>query len=385
MKPGKGFSNWIDRLVSPAYAADQEILYKARILASIVWVYVILLLLTSGYLFFLAPIPFSSAVFSSLLLLVMAVGYAHVLREMKSGKAYERCIDRVVFFTFAGVVAGIATSGGPLEAPCTPFLVVPIILAFALGTRNSGVKWSFITLVTHIAMIGINEWLIKFPQFLDAGNMLTYHILHWIVAYLAIIFLMMIFSAITYRLKRERDEERDRYAYLAAHDPLTGLANRSMFDSQLTRALANCDRNSNIVGLMMIDLDGFKPVNDQYGHDAGVHVLRTIAERLQNLLRKTDTIARMGGDEFAVILENVMTPPGVGIVAERVIAEINRPYEGLPPDVKIGASIGIVMYPDHTQDEEKLRVFADRAMYAAKAEHNCYRVFSPEMESPVTD
>ncbi|MBK8287677.1 MAG: hypothetical protein IPK95_02785 [Cellvibrionales bacterium] len=97
MKPGKGFSNWIDRLVSPAYAADQEILYKARILASIVWVYVILLLLTSGYLFFLAPIPFSSAVFSSLLLLVMAVGYAHVLREMKSGKAYERCIDRVVF------------------------------------------------------------------------------------------------------------------------------------------------------------------------------------------------------------------------------------------------------------------------------------------------
>ena len=87
MKPGKGFSNWIDRLVSPAYAADQEILYKARILASIVWVYVILLLLTSGYLFFLAPIPFSSAVFSSLLLLVMAVGYAHVLREMKSGKA----------------------------------------------------------------------------------------------------------------------------------------------------------------------------------------------------------------------------------------------------------------------------------------------------------
>jgi diguanylate cyclase (GGDEF)-like protein len=380
MNPGKGFSNWTDKLVSVSYASDQEILYKARILASIVWMYIGILLITSFYLFFFAPIPFSSAVFSALLLLVMAVGYAYVLREIKSGKDYESCIDRVVFFTFIGVVAGIATSGGPLEAPCTPFLVVPIILAFALGTRNSGVKWSVITLLTHIAMIGVNEGVVKFPQFLDADNMLTYHVLHWVVVYLAIIFLLLIFSSITYRLKRERDAERDRYAYLAAHDPLTGLANRSMFDIQLTRALANCDRNNNIVGLMMIDLDGFKPVNDQYGHDVGDQVLRIIAERLQILLRKTDTIARMGGDEFAVILENVMTPPGVGIVADRVIAEINRPYEGLPAGVKIGASIGVAMYPDHTSNEEKLRVFADRAMYVAKKEHNCYRVFAPEME-----
>lgn len=380
MKKDGGFSKWADRLVSSSYARDQEILYKARILASIVWVYIALILSTCVYLFFFVPLPLSNLVFSLLLLLAMIGGYFYVLLGLKHGREYGRCIDLVVFFSYAGVLAGIATSGGPVVAPSTPILVVPVVLAFSLGTSRSGLKWSAIVFLTHLAMFGIHQWLMPFPQFLDASNMQMYYIMHWMIVYFAIIALMLIFSSITLRLKKERDEERDRYAYLAAHDSLTGLANRSMFDIQLTRALANSDRNQNIVGLMIIDLDGFKPVNDTLGHDAGDLVLRTIAARLQGLLRKTDTIARLGGDEFAVVLENVMSPPGVEIVAGRIIAEINKPYDGLPADVRIGASIGIATYPEHTRDEDTLRIYADRAMYVAKKEHNCYRLFSPGME-----
>lgn len=380
MNKGKGFSKWTDRLVSTSYASDQEILYKARILASIVVVYIALILLTCAYLVALAPLPFTSTIFASLLMLAMAGGYTFALQQIRHGKDYGRCIDLVVFFTYIGVVVGVATSGGPIIAPSTPIFVVPIVLAFSLGTSGSGLKWSSIVFVTHLVMFGIHKWVMEFPQFLDISNMQTYYVMHWVIAYFAIIFLMSIFSSITLRLKRERDAERDRYAYLAAHDSLTGLANRGMFDAQLSRALANSDRNENIVGLMVIDLDGFKPVNDTLGHDAGDLVLRTIANRLQNLLRKTDTIARLGGDEFAVILENVMSPPGIEIVAERIIAEINKPYDGLPANVKIGASIGVATYPEHTRDEEQLRVYADRAMYVAKKEHNCCKIFSPGME-----
>ena len=118
---------------------------------------------------------------------------------------------------------------------------------------------------------------------------------------------------------------------------------------------------------------------DRFGHAAGDLVLKAIALRLTELLRKTDTVARIGGDEFAVIVENVLTPPGVQIVAERIIAEINKPYEGLPAEVRIGASVGIALYPQDTRDEDQLRVFADRAMYVAKLKHNSYRLFSPEM------
>jgi diguanylate cyclase (GGDEF)-like protein len=373
-------SQWFDRLVGSAYAADQEILYKARILAGIVTLYVVLLLLTCVYMVALAPLSLLSILVTTSLLLFMMAGYVYILRLLKYGNDYQRCIEQTVFTTYLGVVVGIALSGGPLVAPGTPIMVVPIIIAFALGTRNSGLKWSCITLATHIALVLVDQKLVHFPQLLDMSKILTHHVSHWVVTYVAIIFLMMVFESINHRLKIERDAERDRYAYLAAHDPLTGLANRSMFDAQLTRALASSDRNRNIVGLMIIDLDGFKPVNDTLGHDAGDLVLRTIATRLRALLRKTDTIARMGGDEFAVILENVMSPPGVEIVAGRIIAEINKPYDGLPADVRIGASIGIANYPDHTQDEEKLRVYADRAMYAAKKQHNCYRIFSADME-----
>lgn len=373
-------SQWFDRLVGSAYAADQEILYKARILAGIVTLYVVLLLLTCVYMVVLAPLSLLSILVTTSLLLLMMGGYLYILRLLKYGNDYQRCIEQTVFTTYLGVVIGIALSGGPLVAPGTPIMVVPIIIAFALGTRNSGLKWSCITLATHIALVLVDQKLVHFPQLLDMSKILTHHVSHWVVTYVAIIFLMMVFESINHRLKIERDAERDRYAYLAAHDPLTGLANRSMFDAQLTRALASSDRNRNIVGLMIIDLDGFKPVNDTLGHDAGDLVLRTIATRLRALLRKTDTIARMGGDEFAVILENVMSPPGVEIVASRIIAEINKPYEGLPAEVRIGASIGIANYPDHTQDEEKLRVYADRAMYAAKKQHNCYRIFSAEMD-----
>lgn len=381
MPGSKQLARLFDRLVSESYASDQETLYKARILAGIVSAYIVLLAATLVYLIGFTGMALFSAIFTVILLLAMITGYAFVLRELKYGDNYQRCIDSTVLFTYIGIVIGMATSGGPLAAPATPLIVIPVVLAFSLGTRHGGLKWSAIIFFTHFVMIAINEWVFRFPQLLDTSHMLTHHILHWAVAYFAIIFLMMIFEATTRRLKQERDEERDRYAYLAAHDPLTGLANRTMFDNQLTRALASSDRNSNIVGLMIIDLDGFKPVNDTLGHAAGDMVLRTISVRLQKLLRKTDTIARMGGDEFAVILENVVSPPGIDIVSERVIAEINLPYEGLPPGVKIGASIGIAMYPDHTRDEEKLRLFADRAMYAAKKEHNCYRIFSPEMES----
>jgi diguanylate cyclase (GGDEF)-like protein len=381
MKTVTGFTRLFDKLVGVSYAQDQETLYKARILAGIVTMYIMILLLTAVYLLGFTTLVWFSKIFTLALLLAMVVGYVFVLRELKFGSNYQYCINATVLFTYAGIVIGIATSGGPLAAPATPLMLLPVVLAFSLGTRHAGLKWSGIVFLTHFTMVAINQWLFMFPQLLDTSMMLAHHVMHWAVAYFAIIFLMMIFESTTRRLKQERDEERDRYAYLAAHDPLTGLANRTMFDTQLTRALASSERNGNIVGLMMIDLDGFKPVNDTLGHDAGDVVLRVISERLQNLLRKTDTIARMGGDEFSVILENVSAPPGIDIVAQRVIAEINLPYDGLPRDLKVGASIGIALYPNHTQDEEKLRIFADRAMYAAKKKHNCYKIFSPEMEA----
>lgn len=380
---GKDFAKLFDKLISPTYIYNHEVLYRARILAGIASLYIVLIVITAVYVVFYAPFTNNNITVTLAVLACMTLGYSLVLYWLRHGEKYRRCAEITIFCTYAGVVMGIATSGGPLESPAMPIMVIPIILAFTLGTKYSGLLWSGIVLVTHLAMIAVDRWLFKFPQLLDISKWMTLHLIHWIVNYFAIIFLMLVFEAITQRLKQERDAERDRYAFLAAHDPLTGLANRSMFDSQLTRALASSDRNKNIAGLVVLDLDGFKPVNDTLGHDMGDKILCEIADRLTNLLRKADTIARIGGDEFAVILENVASPPGIDIVAQRIVDEIGRPYDILPKGMRITASVGVAMYPDHTRDENLLRVFADRAMYTAKKGHGCYKIYASHMHSSV--
>ncbi|MEZ5540186.1 MAG: GGDEF domain-containing protein [Pseudomonadales bacterium] len=379
MSSGRGFAGVFDKLISPTYLNNHETLYKARILAGIASMYIFLLVVTSIYALFLAPLSPDNVFVSLSFMTMMIMGYSMVLYWLRHGEKYRRCAEITVFCTYAGVVMGVATSGGPLASPATPIMVIPVILAFTLGSKYSGLIWSFVVMATHIAMVAIDRWIFKFPQMLDMSQPLMHHLMHWGVNYFAIILLMLVFESITRRLKQERDAERDRYAFLAAHDSLTGLANRLMFDSQLTRALASSDRNKNIVGLVILDLDGFKPVNDQLGHDMGDNILRAIGDRLTNLLRKADTIARIGGDEFAVILENVAAPPGIDIVAQRIVDEIGKPYDILPAGMRVTASVGVAMYPLHTRDENTLRVLADHAMYEAKKQHDCYKIYSVPM------
>lgn len=379
MYTGLQASRWFDRLIGESYSRDSEQLYRARVLAGVLSLYIVLMLVTSLYMLLVAPIAWHSVGTAVALQGVMLAGYSYVLYVLRYGYAYRRCVELTVLITLSGIVTGVVVSGGPVSAPASSLLPVPILIAFSLGSVRTGMKWALIVFVVHMGLLALDHWVLDYPQWLDMNQLVSLHVIHWAVTYAAVIFLMLVFEAMSQRLRRERDAERDRFAYMAAHDPLTGLPNRIMFDDQLTRALASSARNKNIVGLMIIDLDGFKPVNDSLGHAAGDLVLKTIATRLDALLRKTDTAARLGGDEFAVIVENVMAPPGVEIVADRIIQEINKPYDGLPAGVKIGASIGIALYPHDTQDDDQLRVFADRAMYVAKKTHNCYRLFSAEM------
>lgn len=162
---------------------------------------------------------------------------------------------------------------------------------------------------------------------------------------------------------RRSEAEKDR---LAHHDALTDLPNRRLFFDRLDMALARSQRSGNSVALLFIDLDGFKLVNDSLGHDAGDHVLRVVAGRLSACLRKSDTIARMGGDEFTAILEDMASTADVALVAEKIIAAVSAPIPIEGQEVAVGASIGIALYPLDAPDARTLLVVADDAMYDAK-------------------
>ena len=162
-----------------------------------------------------------------------------------------------------------------------------------------------------------------------------------------------------------------RVRHQAQHDALTSLPNRILFLDRLDTALERATRHNESFALLYIDIDGFKPVNDTYGHQVGDELLKAIALRLRGKVRQEDTVARLGGDEFAIVLEGVVDPQGAAQrLCESIGSEIRRPYELMTPTgpqiIEVGASIGLAMFPPNGDSREQLIRAADEAMYAAK-------------------
>lgn len=149
-------------------------------------------------------------------------------------------------------------------------------------------------------------------------------------------------------------------------DPLTGVANRALFWDRLRTALTRSDRDGGRVALLYVDIDGFKPVNDRFGHRLGYLLLQAIAERMGHGLRAVDTVARLGGDEFAVLLEKAGEPTNVRRVAEKLRGRLCQPYQITGMTLSVGASIGIASAPHDGADPEALVDVADQRMYVAK-------------------
>lgn len=170
--------------------------------------------------------------------------------------------------------------------------------------------------------------------------------------------------SIRYAIERKRAEER--MTYLAQYDQLTGLVNRTLFRDRLIQAMARSKRLQRPMGLMLLDLDRFKAVNDTMGHDVGDLLLKSVADRLRACVREVDTVARMGGDEFTIILEGCSADQDITIVAQRITESVAEPFDLGSHHAAIGVSIGITIYPSDDHDIDDLLKHADLAMYRAK-------------------
>ncbi len=184
--------------------------------------------------------------------------------------------------------------------------------------------------------------------------------------------------------QRKLDEERIRYQ--ANFDALTGLPNRSLFIDRLHQSLLAMARANNKLGLMFIDLDGFKLVNDTLGHDKGDELLREAAERIAACTRTGDTVARLGGDEFTVIMPNLHRSHDAPLVAQRILDSLNKPFLLDGTESFVSGSIGITLYPDDADDASDLLKNADAAMYRAKDKGKAnYQFYTIDMNAEVTE
>lgn len=154
--------------------------------------------------------------------------------------------------------------------------------------------------------------------------------------------------------------------YLAQHDPLTGLGNRALFEQSLGMAMARVERAaSREVALMLLDLDGFKSINDTHGHGAGDHVLKVVAQRLRNQLRRIDVACRLGGDEFALIVEG-FAPIQLERIANKVLKLVGEDVDWSEEPLQVSGSLGYVTFPEPARNVGDMLSLADAAMYAAK-------------------
>ncbi|MDQ6961165.1 MAG: diguanylate cyclase [Mariprofundaceae bacterium] len=179
-------------------------------------------------------------------------------------------------------------------------------------------------------------------------------------------------------IERKRGEEKLKQ--LAHYDALTGLANRVLFYDRMKSALARGKRHSESFAVLYLDLDHFKQINDSLGHDVGDILLQKVAERLLFCVREVDTVARIGGDEFALILTSLKQVEDVNPVSEKIIHALSQVFEINSQQCFIGASIGISLYPEHAQTMDALIKCADTAMYVAKRQRNVFCVFKPKVK-----
>ena len=173
-----------------------------------------------------------------------------------------------------------------------------------------------------------------------------------------------------------------KMSYLAQHDSLTDLPNRVLFNDRLAQAIAIAQRSSTSLGILYLDIDRFKTINDSLGHAIGDALLQSVANRLRDCVRHVDTVSRQGGDEFVILLSQLSHSQDAAITADKVLAALSVPHQIEQHTLYATVSIGVVTFPDDGLDAEVLLRNADFAMYQAKESgRNCYQFFKPEMNS----
>jgi diguanylate cyclase (GGDEF)-like protein len=203
----------------------------------------------------------------------------------------------------------------------------------------------------HDTVVGVLKVLSESPSAFDEPDLKILELMSDVIA-------ASMFHAAKY--------ESNELFHRATHDALTGLPNRALFFERLRHRLAEAQRGYRPFGLLNLDMDGLKPINDNHGHRAGDAAIRELATRIKDASRNADTVARVGGDEFGVILSSVGDRAGAQTHIERMAEQIARPFEFEKKTIPLGASVGLAIYPDDGQELNHLLDKADQAMYDAK-------------------
>ncbi len=326
------------------------------------------------------------------------LGYPAVLANFWRISANDAAPNFPYLITAMVLLTGLALGRRHIPMPIKSTIICSIGLIVAIpGIMNSGLAapipgWAF-AVSTYLAVILFNEWIGRFVaalvplsiviagigfttgslQYAYDVNQQALHPSTWLVFLLVAVAVSGIFLSVwslykknAFRLIQEGTQQAQDLRRLADYDQLTGLPLQRLASKRLNLTCRRATRADKRAAVIFIDIDGFKAVNDNYGHDAGNHCLCEIAQRMASCTREVDTVARIGGDEFLVIIDSVTDSQNLKVVAQKLIAIVAQPMNFDRSTFSVSASLGIAVFPDHGKTFDELRNLADTAMYSAK-------------------
>lgn len=358
----KAVNFWLPKMS----AMSTEESFQVRTIVQLSLVFGILVLCAAILMLVLPLKPIGQTVglfFAFLILLGVSVS----LVTLRAGVSAKLSANILLFSIWGAMFSSYFFLGG-LSSPNAPLLILVPAIAGTMGMKRAVVAWTVMIVLSWLVLLLLSNSGHQFTQFTAPDRYLFSVFICLVIASVVVTAVVFVFANINRTLRIALDNSNQTLQYQAGHDPLTHLANRRSYFEQLKLTIQRAQHQHMRFALLMVDLDGFKAINDTYGHQAGDRALQAIAERLQHSIRHSDFIARLGGDEFVVLMEDVLSREDVAELADKLRRSITIPVALETGDVQLGASIGVAMYPDHGQDSESLQESADRAMYSAKAQ-----------------
>ncbi|MEM9254315.1 MAG: GGDEF domain-containing protein [Pseudomonadota bacterium] len=306
--------------------------------------------------------------------------YSGILWLLGKTQNHRLCSNLLLIAISMIIFTGVQITGGFMQSPILQVAVQIPITAFLLLGLREGMYWLLIASLICAASYASSVMGIGSIQMLQNQEVIDG--MHTVLLFLMLLIIggaLVVYEIINGMLNRALSAEKDRFEHRASHDDLTGIANRFEFFRRLRTGLEEARDREHKVGVVYIDLDGFKPINDEHGHHVGDETLKAIAQRLTGILRLSDTTARLGGDEFALILPGIRVPEDIDAIMPKILQAIREPIQVENQELVVRGSCGVSIFPLHSQDYDELCRYADTAMYRAKEQRDAYRVFEKTM------
>ncbi len=366
---------FIDQLVPQGYLElDQyDIILRSRITAG----FLVLSAVMSFYIGYMSgkldPVAANHLHTGQLGSYVFGAAYFAIILVFRFTGAFCVVANLYAIACYCAMYFSALTFGTTIENPLSLFLLMVPMVTFIISGKYTALFWTFLNIISFIAISKFppaQTTIPLTPELLEVLRIAT-----WISLSVGFFGILFFYEMVNAKLRYVISEERNHFEFEAGHDKLTGLLNRASFQQRLKQCVNRVKNNKTSAVIGLIDLDGFKPVNDQIGHHAGDIVLTTVSKRLLEAMRKTDTLARLGGDEFAFILQDIKDDASLHVVVTAMLDALAQPITIDEHTVQISGSIGLARCPeDRTEGYDVLRA-ADVAMYDAKKVKGRYRHF----------